>query len=95
MTIIFPQSPLCGEKALVIEKRFGIHCDLSLELRDGSRVCVDAIWTDFAFPERNRLTQVKHLMDVHRALQVCDLIDQIRAREVPVEAEENLLDQSR
>jgi hypothetical protein len=46
-TITFKDSPLCGQKARILKEIQGRHPELQLELLNGDKIRIDALWTDY------------------------------------------------
>jgi hypothetical protein len=82
VTIVFPQSPFCGQSARVLKESLGVHSDLHLELSDGRRIKIDMIWTDYAkIVDSDRQRPATHSIDLTRAVLVLYLIKYLKNKQ--------------
>lgn len=82
VTIVFPQSPFCGQSARVLKESLGVHSDLHLELSDGRRIKIDMKWTDCAkIADSDCQPLASHSIDLTRAGRVIDFIKYLKNKQ--------------
>ncbi len=75
VTIVFPESPFCGQSGRLLAERLGIHCDLKLQLSDGRHIKIDRMWADYARGADSEGQGARtHSIDLTRAGQLIDFI---------------------
>jgi hypothetical protein len=78
VTITHPDHPYCGQQAVVLRVKGGVHVDLLVRFEDGHQMSVDAEWTDFRSRTGGCPPTVTYLFDVGRARRFVEMVGRLR-----------------
>jgi hypothetical protein len=78
-TIIFKDSPFCGQKGRILKEIQGRHRELHLEMPNGDRIKVDVRWTDYRKAGANETKEgYLHCIDLAQAESVIQFLKYLR-----------------
>ena len=78
VTITFSDSPFYGQKGRVLKETFGRHWDLHVELSTGTRIRIDANWTDYFETEISKTQPLRHFIDLAQAELIIRFLEYLR-----------------
>ena len=80
-TIIFKDSPLCGQKGRILKEIQGRHPELHLEMPDGEKIKIDALWTDYQKLQLRRTATDEHYrIDLDQAEAIVRFIEYLAGK---------------